>query len=161
MKKLLFYSLIFLFVSSCSDDDESTPDFRLQAVGEYTYSASFTSSGFGNFTNTGDLKVESLGTSGLRLIFDQGDADSFTLNASGTNPASNGVVFNVSSTTSTDDEGDSFAIRGVAAFDQAGVKYHGLFDSVRKQIQFSGETDYVDDSFDDFNSKFTVLATKK
>lgn len=160
MKKLLYVFLIVPLLFSCKDDEEAPPDFRLEAVGEYTYSGTSVSA-MGSFTGTGTLTVETLGSTGLKLIFDKGSSSSFTLNASGTAQASNGVAFNVSNTSSVDGEGDTFAIRGVTSFNQAGVDYHAFYDSGRKQIEIALETDYVNNDFDEYNSSIKFLATKK
>lgn len=158
MKKLLFLLTLpaLLLFTGCSEDEPEV-DFRLQAVGSYNYTATFTLKADANQTDTdtGTLTIALDGNTMTATV----DGDVYTLN--GVTEGSNGLGFNVNTVTETDDDGDSYQLRGVASSTLGTAQYHGRYDSGSKQLFINFETDYVDNQYDDFNFFIEIIANKK
>ena len=163
MKKALIYLLFIpvLFLTSCGEDEENTPDFRAESIGTYSYSALLTSTDDRNNTQTitGTINVAQSGNQ-IRMVLDPG-ADEVPLTTSIVREASNGYVFDVNTVTLTDSEGDDFDVRGINSARFNNIDYHGRYDSGANQITVELLVDYQDNQFDVFNYEIELIATKQ
>lgn len=148
-------TLVAIF-TSCSKDDESTPEFIGESVGAYSYSArAFDSNNTVVGTITGDLTLSRNGDD-ITIIVDDGE----TLKTSRVELASNGYGFDIEAAILVDEEGDLVNRIGDASANLGGKSYHGRYDTGSKQIFLNVAYIYQDDQFAEFNFSIEVTATK-
>jgi hypothetical protein len=158
MKKLRIALLFALavFLGSC-EDEETTPDYLAESIGEYSYSARIFDSNNTVVDNvSGELTLSRNGND-LTLVID-GDE---TIKSSRVELATNGFGFDIESVTLPDSDGDLVVRSGQTAASVEGREYHGRYDSGSNQLYLNLNYIYQDSQFSDFNLYLEVIASKK
>lgn len=153
IKSILSFVLIAMVTfttTSCSEDDAETVDVRDQAIGSYE--------GTLEILSLADLNVEYV-EDAISFIVEKNDDNASTINISidgdiikgvKVAEASNGFTFDIETQSlNLDDDIEDETIEGEDFFELGGTKYHGLYDSSKKEFSFAMSTTFNFDTDDD------------
>ena len=148
--------LLILVATACSDKDEPTFDQRDMVVGHYNYTSTVYNQSGEQIAYTGYISVDKRQPNLLRINLDGQDLIGSKVTGDAT-----GMLFDVEPVMFSDEEGDAYQLRGLGRYQHEGLTYHAYYDDVTGVLSMTLATDYIDNTFDEYNTVIEFRATPR
>ena len=149
-------AFLILVATACSDKDEPTFDQRDMVIGHYFYTSTVYDQAGNQTAITGYLSVDKRDPNLLRINLDGQDLIGSKVTGDAT-----GMLFDVEPVTFSDQEGDAYQLRGLGRYQHEGLTYHAYYNDATGVLSMTLATDYIDNTFDDYNTVVEFRATPR